>query len=191
MSTPEATLSIQDLSDQAEVSRRAIRYYIQRGLLASPQGRGRGSRYTQEHLETLLWLKRAQLDGYTLDQIERGVVSPSTSLPSTSLPSTSLPSTSLPSISPALSASALFESAPSQDITSKHTSKTAARAPKRLAAPRESHAPSTANGSRWTRYQITADVELSIRDHALSPQDQEALARHLLAALTHITGDTP
>lgn len=181
MDIPETTLSIQELADRAEVSRRAIRYYIQRGLLASPQGRGRGSRYTQEHLETLLWLKRAQLDGYTLDQIERGVVSPSTSLPSASLPS----------MSPALSASALFESTPSQDITSKHTSKTTARTPERLAAPRESHAPSTANGSRWTRYQITADVELSIRDHALSPQDQEALARHLLAALAHITGDTP
>ena len=61
---------IKDLSEIAEVSRRAVRYYIQRGLLAPPNGAGRGSYYTSEHLEQLLALKKAQEKGYSLEEIE-------------------------------------------------------------------------------------------------------------------------
>ena len=184
MTTPEATLSIQDLADRAEVSRRAIRYYIQRGLLASPQGRGRGSRYTQAHLETLLWLKRAQLDGYTLDQIERGVVKRESSLSDLSALAEPLPS---PNSSSAVATSKGPTNATERVLASGDDLQTAEHSE---TAP-ETTPKKTTPSEQWTRYRISPDIELSIRDRSLSPQDQDALARHLIAALAHLTGDTP
>ena len=61
---------IKDLSEIAEVSRRAIRYYVQRGLIDPPLGAGRGSYYTAEHLKQLLVVKEAQEKGYSLEEIE-------------------------------------------------------------------------------------------------------------------------
>ena len=61
---------IKDLSEITEVSRRAIRYYVQRGLLDPPLGAGRGSYYTAEHLKQLLVVKEAQEKGYSLEEIE-------------------------------------------------------------------------------------------------------------------------
>ena len=42
------------------VSRRTVRYYIQRGLLAAPTGVGRGRHYTQGHLDTLIRIRELQ-----------------------------------------------------------------------------------------------------------------------------------
>jgi hypothetical protein len=62
-------MSIDELASQAEVSRRAVRYYIQRGLLPPPLGMGRGSHYSAEHLARLISLKEAQRGGRSLDEI--------------------------------------------------------------------------------------------------------------------------
>lgn len=61
--------AIGELADQAGVSRRAVRFYVQRGLLPSPEGGGRGSFYTAEHLATLLTIKRLQEEGVSLTAI--------------------------------------------------------------------------------------------------------------------------
>lgn len=62
-------LSIGDLAERADVSRRTIRFYVQRGLIAPPLGGGRGSHYTERHLERLLAVKRMQELGVPLDVI--------------------------------------------------------------------------------------------------------------------------
>lgn len=67
--TPKSVLSIGELADRAEVSRRTIRFYVQRGLIPPPQGGGRGSHYTEEHLERLLAVKRLQEVGIPLEVI--------------------------------------------------------------------------------------------------------------------------
>jgi len=64
-----AHLSIGELSERADVTRRTIRFYIQRGLLSPPLGGGRGSHYTQAHLERLLAVKRLQEVGIPLEVI--------------------------------------------------------------------------------------------------------------------------
>lgn len=64
-----APLSIGELSERADVTRRTIRFYIQRGLLSPPLGGGRGSHYTQAHLERLLAVKRLQELGIPLEVI--------------------------------------------------------------------------------------------------------------------------
>lgn len=63
--------SIGELADLASVSRRTVRYYVQRGLLASPLGAGRGHYYTGGHLQRLLAIKLLQDRGLSLDEIER------------------------------------------------------------------------------------------------------------------------
>ncbi len=45
--------NIDTLARRAGLTRRTVRYYIQRGLLEPPQGGGRGSYYTAEHLRRL------------------------------------------------------------------------------------------------------------------------------------------
>ena len=44
---------LEALSEKTGVSRRAIRYYIQRGLLPPPEGKLKGAYYTEEHLKRL------------------------------------------------------------------------------------------------------------------------------------------
>jgi len=63
--------SIKELSELGEVSRRTIRFYVQRELLPKPTGTGRGKHYTQVHLDTLLEIKRAQETGKPLEEIRK------------------------------------------------------------------------------------------------------------------------
>ena len=63
--------SIGELADLAGVSRRTIRYYVQRGLVPPPLGAGRGHYYTGEHLQRLLSIKLLQDRGLSLEEIER------------------------------------------------------------------------------------------------------------------------
>jgi len=64
-------LSIRELADAVGVSRRAIRFYVARRLLPPPDGRGRGGRYSREHLERLVRIRELQRAGHSLDAIER------------------------------------------------------------------------------------------------------------------------
>ncbi len=45
--------NIDTLARRAGLTRRTVRYYVQRGLLEPPEGGGRGSYYTEEHLRRL------------------------------------------------------------------------------------------------------------------------------------------
>jgi len=61
--------SVGALAEAADVSRRAVRFYVQRGLLAAPIGGGRGAYYTAAHLERLVALKTLQGGGMSLDDV--------------------------------------------------------------------------------------------------------------------------
>ena len=63
-------LSLQQLSDQADVPGRTIRFYIQKGLLPAPQGEKRGAYYTEAHLADLLRIRQWQEAGLSLDAID-------------------------------------------------------------------------------------------------------------------------
>lgn len=62
-------LSLQQLSEQAGVPGRTIRYYIQQGLLPPPQGQRRGAWYSQAHLADLLRIRQWQNTGLSLEAI--------------------------------------------------------------------------------------------------------------------------
>jgi len=53
MEDQNTSWTIEELAEQAETSVRTIRYYISEGLLPKPQGRGRSTLYTAEHLQRL------------------------------------------------------------------------------------------------------------------------------------------
>lgn len=54
----ETKFSIEDLVRLTGLTRRTIRFYVQKGLLKGPEGEKRGAYYTTEHLEELLRIKR-------------------------------------------------------------------------------------------------------------------------------------
>jgi DNA-binding transcriptional MerR regulator len=66
-----ARMDIGVLADAAGLSRRAIRFYVQRGLLPAPLGLGRGRHYDASHLERLREIQRLQGAGHSLDAIGR------------------------------------------------------------------------------------------------------------------------
>lgn len=58
------------LAKKAGVSRRTIHYYLQRGLLMPPEGEGRGSYYTDAHLQRLKQLQQLSAQGVPLAKIK-------------------------------------------------------------------------------------------------------------------------
>jgi len=61
--------NLKQLSEQADVPERSIRFYIQKGLLPRPQGETRAAVYDQGHLADLLRIRQWQQAGLSLDAI--------------------------------------------------------------------------------------------------------------------------
>jgi len=58
--------NIETLAKLSGLTRRTIRYYVQRGLLKPPEGGGRGSYYTDKHLERLRKIQKWSEQGVPL-----------------------------------------------------------------------------------------------------------------------------
>ncbi len=61
--------SLSELSEQADIPPRTIRYYIAQGLLPGPLGSGRGAVYGKAHLQQLNRIKALQEQGKTLAEV--------------------------------------------------------------------------------------------------------------------------
>jgi DNA-binding transcriptional MerR regulator len=64
-------MGIGELADSAGLSRRAIRFYVQQGLIPPPLGRGRGRHYDTTHLDRLRRISQLQAAGHSLGAIRR------------------------------------------------------------------------------------------------------------------------
>lgn len=64
----EIQYTIGELAELAGITRRAVRYYVQRGLIPPPLGGGRGHYYTGLHLEGLRRVRSLQEAGYSLQE---------------------------------------------------------------------------------------------------------------------------
>jgi DNA-binding transcriptional MerR regulator len=62
-------MNLAELADAADLNPRAVRFYIQRGLIPAPAGLGRGRHYGREHLEALQRIRGLQAAGHSLDAI--------------------------------------------------------------------------------------------------------------------------
>ena len=65
----EKKYSIKELAELANVSRRTVRYYVQKGLLDPPKGQGRGSFYDSSHLSRLIEIRDLQQKGVSLSNM--------------------------------------------------------------------------------------------------------------------------
>src|SRR5688572_17500257 len=68
---PDEVFDLAELSDRAAVSQRTVRYYIQQGLLPSPETRGPGAHYGPEHLDRLRLIRSLQRQHLPLAEIRR------------------------------------------------------------------------------------------------------------------------
>jgi DNA-binding transcriptional MerR regulator len=69
MNAPDS-LSIDQLATLGGVTRRTVRFYIQKGLLPGPIGAGRGATYTADHLQRLIRIRDLQAAGIPLSAME-------------------------------------------------------------------------------------------------------------------------
>src|SRR5207249_294512 len=56
---------------KAQPSERTIRFYVTKGLVSPPEGRGTAATYSYRHFLQLLWIKLRQMDGATLATITK------------------------------------------------------------------------------------------------------------------------
>jgi DNA-binding transcriptional MerR regulator len=66
---PDDLYTIADLARLADVTPRTIRYYVAQGLLPSPEGAGRATRYSEGHLARLRLIRRLQREHLPLSDI--------------------------------------------------------------------------------------------------------------------------
>ncbi|GIU33041.1 MerR family transcriptional regulator [Shewanella schlegeliana] len=62
--------SLNELCQLVELTPRTVRFYVQKTLLQPPEGSGRGSHYTQQHVERLLEIRKWQDAGLSLERIK-------------------------------------------------------------------------------------------------------------------------
>ena len=63
--------AIGELAEQADVSTRTVRYYVEQGLLPSPGSRGRSAKYGRGHLDRIQLIKRLQAEHLPLAEIRQ------------------------------------------------------------------------------------------------------------------------
>src|SRR2546425_12659298 len=56
---------------RAQPSERTIRFYVTKGLVSPPEGRGTAATYSYRHFLQLLWIKLRQMEGGTLVAITK------------------------------------------------------------------------------------------------------------------------
>ena len=72
----EDRYTIDDLTRMTGVTRRTVRFYVQRGLIPPPTGRGRGRHYGEEHLAGIQRVQNLKRTGKTLDDIGEAMLRP-------------------------------------------------------------------------------------------------------------------
>ena len=65
-----ARFTISELAERTGLTRRVVRFYVQRGLIPPPKGRGRGSHYAGVHLERIMQIQEWQAAGHSLEEIK-------------------------------------------------------------------------------------------------------------------------
>ena len=58
-----------ELCSLVEMPVRTVRYYVQKGLVSSPEGSRKGAYYTQKHLDELVAIRKWQRAGLSLERI--------------------------------------------------------------------------------------------------------------------------
>lgn len=159
-----ASFSLDELSREADVTPRTIRYYITEGLLPPPETTGRNASYTQDHLDRLLLIGGLKEQYLPLKEIRARIASMS--------PEEIHRAATEHGIRASESRPSLHESS-AEDYLDRVLHEPGARymvrenrpVPHRPISPMEI-APHVAPDRAWRRIPISADAELLITDDA-------------------------
>ena len=155
---------VRPLSASAAVApaERTIRFYIARGLLAPPEGRGTAATYSYRHLLQLLAIKLRQMEGAPLVTIGREFQDATGDVLERRV------------------AAALGEHLPHPDGLAVAAAGRAFQTAGPVAAP-------DGGGERWRRVPIAPGVELHVREgHPLTAVDADAVAHQVRDALASL-----
>lgn len=184
MTSTPVGYDLPQLASHASVSIRTVRYYIQQGLLPSPDARGPGAHYTKEHLERLRLIKRLQREHLPLAEIRRILENWSTE--GKRWETAAAPKTAKDYIRSVLGKSPDvtdddLEDLPMMDAMQPNIVMESAEDFPR-ASPAQAPPPSTpTTRSQWERISLAADIELHIR-RPLARDVNKKLERLLEAA---------
>ncbi|OIP97820.1 MAG: MerR family transcriptional regulator [Syntrophobacteraceae bacterium CG2_30_61_12] len=64
------TFTIDEICALVEMTKRTVRYYIQKGLVDRPEGAGKGAFYRHAHLQQLLLIRKWKAAGLSLERIQ-------------------------------------------------------------------------------------------------------------------------
>jgi DNA-binding transcriptional MerR regulator len=67
--SPSQSFSLDELCALTDLSKRTVRYYVQLGLVNRPEGETRAAKYSPQHLEQLLLIKKWTAAGVSLERI--------------------------------------------------------------------------------------------------------------------------
>ena len=171
---PEYT--IKQVSAQAGVTPRTVHFYIQQGLLAPPEGAGRGARYTDAHVARLRLIRRLQKEHLPLSEIRRRLATLSDDDVARVLAEGASPAGGAPT-----SALAYIQRLKSDSRHQRIAPLSTRMAMNAMAVPK-SDAPSTsapASRAQWERIPLDDDLEIHIRRPLT--RDRNRLVEKLLA----------
>lgn len=185
------TYTIGELSQQADVTPRTIRFYVAEGLLPPPLGAGRAATYTADHLVRLELIKslkdeflplaeiRDLLAGLTVTEIEELLAQKRRPLPSPRPENAREYIRTLLQTDPETADSPVMLR---QAVTSHKKARTAPNvSPPALDRVREG-LPGAEPASTWGRISLHPDVELNIRHPPTDPRTPARIQQLLKAA---------
>lgn len=70
MKDKDRTFTLDEVCALVEMNKRKVRFYMQKGLVSRPEGTGKGSFYTHQHLEQILAIRKWKAAGLSLERIQ-------------------------------------------------------------------------------------------------------------------------
>lgn len=182
--------SLSDLCDLAEVTPRTVRYYVQQGLLRSPEVAGSNTRYDEGHLWRLRLIRQLQRDHLPLAEIRKrlSALSDAEAQALVAGPPPAVRESAVDYIRSVLDSRGVrpaTAAAPPMPTAPPMTSRVASQMPAGALRASESITPLQPDRSQWERIALSPDVELHIRrplsrDHNRRVDRLISIARQLL-----------
>lgn len=164
---------------QPRPNERTIRFYVTRGLVAPPDGRGTAATYSYRHLLQVLTIKLRQMEGATLAAIGRELAEQTGDVLERRVAASLGPGLPTPARLPLLG----------QDVTPRGR---AGRALHTWLAATSAEAAPSASAVRWHRVPVGRGVELHVQeDHALVRHglDAEAVAEAVRLTVARLVAE--
>jgi DNA-binding transcriptional MerR regulator len=163
--------SLNELASLADVTPRTIRFYIEQGLLPAPATLGPKSRYTDQHLERLLLIKKLQAAHLPLAEIRNQL----RGIPAESVAELTVSTPARVAESAVDYIRGVLGTGPTPAPAARSVPLPSMPAP--LPAPAQPTLPSTEpERSQWERISLDPDIELHIR-RPMTRTDNKRVAR--------------